>query len=67
MSSFLILSLYTLLLVLQDFTEGNTLLLLIAMLWEAKKSLKKLVFSVTSNTILLFTNRGGINGILVPL
>ena len=37
------------------------------MLWEAKKSLKKLVFSVTSNTILLFTNRGGTNGILVPL
>ena len=66
-SSFLILSLYSLLLVLKDFLGGNTLLLLIGVHWEAEKSLKSLAFSVKSDTILLFTNKGDINRTLAPL
>ena len=33
----------------------------------AKKSLKRFAFFVKSNTILLFTNNGGINGALISL
>ena len=52
---------------LKDFLEGKTLILGIGVHWEAKKLLQRLAFSVKSDTISLFTNRGGINGILVPL
>ena len=61
-SSFLMLSANNLLLVLKIFLEGNILLLLIGVHWEAKKSLKRLAFSMKSDTILLFIKRGGIKG-----
>ena len=64
--SSLILSFYGLLLVLKDFLEGKTLSSLISVHWKAKKSLKKVAFSVQSDRILSFTNRRGINGTLVP-
>ena len=54
-SSFSILSANNLLLVLKLFLEGNILLSLIGVHWEAKKSLKRLAFSVKYDTVLLFT------------
>ena len=66
-SSLLILSVNKLLLVLKVFLEGNILLLLIGVHLKAKKSLERLAFSVKSDTILLFTKRGGIKGTLLPL
>ena len=66
-SSFLILGANNILLVLKIFLEGNILLLLISVHWEAKKSLKRFAFSVKSDTILLCTKREGIKGTLLPL
>ena len=43
------------------------MLLLIGVHWEAKKSFKRLAFSVKPDTILLFTTRGGIKETLVAL
>ena len=62
-SSFLILSLYSLFIVFKDFLEGKALLLLIGGHWEAKKSLKRLALSLKFNTNLIFFN--SIYGILL--
>ena len=35
--------------------------------WVAKKSLNRFAFSVKSDKILLFTNNGGVKGILLTL
>ena len=53
--------------VIKYLLEGKTLLLEIGVHWEEKKTLKRLAFSVKSDTILLFTNRRGIKGTLLPL
>ena len=53
--------------VLKEIAEGNTLLLDKGVHWVAKKSLNRFAFSVKSDTILLFTNNGGIKGILLSL
>ena len=53
--------------VLKEIAEGNTLLLDKGVHWVAKKSLNRFTFSVKSDTILLFTNNGGIKGILLSL
>ena len=47
--------------------ESNMLLLDKGVHWVAKKSLSRFSFSVKSDTILLFTNNGGIKGILLSL
>ena len=52
--------------VIKYLLEGKTLLLEIDVHWEEKKTLKRLAFSVKSDTISLFTNRGGIKGTLLP-
>ena len=49
--------------VLKEIAEGNTPLLDKGVHWVPKKSLNRFAFSIKSNTILLFTNNGGIKGI----
>ena len=51
--------------VLKGIAEGNTLFLDKGVHWVAKKSSNRFVFSVKSDIILLFTNNGGIKGILL--
>ena len=63
LSSFLVLSLYSLFIVFKDFLEGKALLLLIGGHWEAKKLLKRLALSLKFNTNLIFFN--SIYGILL--
>ena len=53
--------------VLKDIVDGKTLILVKDVHWAAKKSLKRFAVVVKSDTILLFTNNGGINGALVSL
>ena len=53
--------------VLKEIAEGNMLLLDKGVHWVAKKLLNRFAFSVKSDTILLFTNNGGIKGILLSL
>ena len=46
--------------VIRYLLEGKTLLLEIDEHWEEKNTLKRLAFSVKSDRILLFTNKGKI-------
>ena len=62
-SSLLNLIIVNLLSVIKCLQEGKTLLLEIVVHWE-EKNIERLVFSVKSDIILLFTNRGGIKGTL---
>ena len=53
--------------VLKKIAEGNMVLLDKGVHWVAKKPLNRFAFSVKSDTILLFTNNGGIKGFLLSL
>ena len=45
---------------MKEIAEGSMLLLGKGVHWAAKKSLNRFAFSVKSDTILLFTNNGGL-------